>query len=44
MIDLMGDLSLAGMPIEGHVMAVKSGHNLNMELVKKLKAYSNQVR
>ena len=37
MLDLMGDLSLAGMPLEGHVVAVKSGHSLNMELVKKLK-------
>ncbi|MCX5668255.1 MAG: UDP-3-O-acyl-N-acetylglucosamine deacetylase [Candidatus Omnitrophica bacterium] len=37
MLDLMGDLSLAGMPLEGHVVAVKSGHTLNMELVKKLK-------
>ncbi|MDO8535601.1 MAG: UDP-3-O-acyl-N-acetylglucosamine deacetylase [Candidatus Omnitrophota bacterium] len=37
-LDLMGDLSLAGMPLEGHVMAVKSGHSLNIELVKKLKA------
>jgi UDP-3-O-acyl N-acetylglucosamine deacetylase len=43
-LDLMGDLSLAGMPLEGHVVAVKSGHSLNMELVKKLKAYSNLVR
>ena len=37
MLDLMGDLSLAGMPLEGHVVAVKSGHSLNMELVKKLR-------
>jgi len=37
MLDLMGDLSLAGMPLEGHVVAVKSGHSLNMELMKKLK-------
>ncbi len=37
MLDLMGDLSLTGMPIEGHVVAVKSGHSLNMELVKKLR-------
>jgi UDP-3-O-acyl N-acetylglucosamine deacetylase len=36
-LDLMGDLSLTGMPLEGHVVAVKSGHGLNMELVKKLK-------
>lgn len=36
-LDLMGDLSLVGMPLKGHVVAVKSGHGLNMELVKKLK-------
>ncbi|MCX5666485.1 MAG: UDP-3-O-acyl-N-acetylglucosamine deacetylase [Candidatus Omnitrophica bacterium] len=37
-LDLLGDLGLVGMPLEGHVVAVKSGHTLNMELVKKLKA------
>ncbi|MDD5173861.1 MAG: UDP-3-O-acyl-N-acetylglucosamine deacetylase [Candidatus Omnitrophica bacterium] len=37
-LDLMGDLSLAGMPLQGHIVAIKSGHSLNMELVKKLKA------
>jgi UDP-3-O-acyl N-acetylglucosamine deacetylase len=37
-LDLIGDLYLLGMPIKGHVIAVKSGHSLNMELVKKLKA------
>ena len=37
MLDLMGDLSLAGMSLQGHVVAVKSGHSLNMELVRKLK-------
>jgi len=36
-LDLVGDLYLAGMPIMAHVVAVKSGHALNMELVKKLK-------
>jgi UDP-3-O-acyl-N-acetylglucosamine deacetylase len=36
-LDLIGDLYLAGMPIKGHVVAIKSGHKLNMELVKKLK-------
>lgn len=38
-LDLIGDLCLVGMPIRGHVVAVKSGHNLNMELVKKLKKF-----
>lgn len=37
-LDLVGDLYLLGMPIKGHVVAIKSGHKLNMELVKKLKA------
>jgi UDP-3-O-acyl N-acetylglucosamine deacetylase len=39
-LDLIGDLYLAGAPVEGHVVAVKSGHTLNMELVKKLKERS----
>ena len=37
-LDLIGDLYLIGMPIKGHVIAVKSGHRLNMEMVKKLSA------
>jgi len=36
-LDLIGDLYILGMPLIGHVVAVKSGHKLNMELVKKLK-------
>ena len=36
-LDLIGDLYLLGMPVKGHVVAIKSGHKLNMELVKKLK-------
>ena len=36
-LDLIGDLCLAGPAIRGHVVAVKSGHRLNMELVRKLK-------
>jgi len=36
-LDLIGDLYLAGAQIKGHVVGIKSGHRLNMELVKKLK-------
>lgn len=36
-LDLIGDLYILGMPVIGHVVAIKSGHSLNMELVKKLK-------
>jgi UDP-3-O-acyl N-acetylglucosamine deacetylase len=36
-LDLMGDLLVLGCAVKGHIVAVKSGHRLNMELVKKLK-------
>jgi len=35
-LDFIGDLYLLGMPIRGHVFAVKSGHNLNLKLLKKI--------
>jgi UDP-3-O-[3-hydroxymyristoyl] N-acetylglucosamine deacetylase len=35
-LDLIGDLSLIGMPIRGHVLAHKSGHTLHQTLVQTL--------
>jgi UDP-3-O-[3-hydroxymyristoyl] N-acetylglucosamine deacetylase len=35
-LDAIGDLSLLGMPIIGHFAASKSGHKLNILLLKKL--------
>ncbi|HOK65756.1 MAG TPA: UDP-3-O-acyl-N-acetylglucosamine deacetylase [Anaerohalosphaeraceae bacterium] len=35
-VDLIGDLMLAGMPIVGRIVAYKSGHALNHQLVKAL--------
>lgn len=35
-LDIIGDLSLAGMPIIGHIVAHKSGHGLNAAMVGKL--------
>ncbi|MDA8098430.1 MAG: UDP-3-O-acyl-N-acetylglucosamine deacetylase [Nitrospiraceae bacterium] len=35
-LDMIGDLSLAGMPVIGHVIAHKPGHSLNAVLVGKL--------
>ena len=35
-LDFIGDLYLLGVPIRGHVFAVKSGHTLNIELLKKI--------
>jgi UDP-3-O-[3-hydroxymyristoyl] N-acetylglucosamine deacetylase len=37
-LDAVGDFSLAGHPILGHVKAVKSGHDLNHKLVEQLLA------
>jgi len=36
-LDLVGDLSLLGVPIKGHVTAVKSGHAANVEFVRILR-------
>lgn len=35
-LDLIGDLYLAGRPIQGKILARKSGHALNHELVRRL--------
>ncbi|MGD9646073.1 MAG: UDP-3-O-acyl-N-acetylglucosamine deacetylase [Pirellulales bacterium] len=47
LLDLVGDLALAGCPISGHVVAYRSGHHLNAELVRTLiaqQAYCGQGR
>lgn len=35
-LDLIGDLSLLGFPIHGHIIANKSGHTTNLKFLKKL--------
>ncbi|MBI4354962.1 MAG: bifunctional UDP-3-O-[3-hydroxymyristoyl] N-acetylglucosamine deacetylase/3-hydroxyacyl-ACP dehydratase [Candidatus Omnitrophica bacterium] len=35
-LDLLGDLYLLGAPLRGHILAVKSGHGLNMGFVRAL--------
>ncbi|MEX0654834.1 MAG: UDP-3-O-acyl-N-acetylglucosamine deacetylase [Phycisphaeraceae bacterium] len=45
MLDLIGDLYLLGAPIQGRIVAYKSGHALNHMLVRKLiKQHQRQVR
>ncbi|MFM8495549.1 MAG: UDP-3-O-acyl-N-acetylglucosamine deacetylase [Planctomycetia bacterium] len=39
-LDLVGDLALAGRPIHGHVRAYRSGHRLNAALASRLAAVS----
>lgn len=35
-LDCVGDLYALGLPIKGHLIAFRSGHNLNRELLKKI--------
>jgi len=42
-LDLIGDLYLLGQPLKAHVIAIKSGHSLNIELVKRLKKIGGLV-
>jgi UDP-3-O-[3-hydroxymyristoyl] N-acetylglucosamine deacetylase/3-hydroxyacyl-[acyl-carrier-protein] dehydratase len=36
MLDLFGDLYILGEPLKAHIIAVKSGHSLNLKLAKKI--------
>lgn len=35
-VDLIGDLSLTGRRIKGHIVSIRSGHTLNVKMAKKL--------
>ncbi len=41
-VDLIGDLALVGRAIKGRVVAYKSGHSLNQQLVRKLYEVAEQ--
>ncbi|MGF1483852.1 MAG: bifunctional UDP-3-O-[3-hydroxymyristoyl] N-acetylglucosamine deacetylase/3-hydroxyacyl-ACP dehydratase [Opitutales bacterium] len=36
-LDIVGDLTLAGVPFKAHIVAVLPGHTLNVELARKLR-------
>ena len=38
MLDILGDLSLLGRPVQGHLVAVKPSHGANCELVRRIAA------
>ena len=42
-VDLIGDLRLAGRPIIGRIVAYKTGHTLNQKLVMKLMELNRQI-
>ncbi len=35
-LDIIGDLYVLGMPLKAHIIAVRPGHSLNSELIKKI--------
>ena len=41
-LDLLGDLSLSGTDLCGHVTANRSGHQLNQQLATELRNYNSQ--
>ncbi|MBL4846390.1 MAG: UDP-3-O-[3-hydroxymyristoyl] N-acetylglucosamine deacetylase [Planctomycetes bacterium] len=41
-LDLIGDLALVGAPIRAHFVAVKSGHELNASLMRKIVALQEE--
>lgn len=43
-LDLIGDLYLMGRPILGHVVAIRSGHALNLRLVQRLRQILERAR
>jgi UDP-3-O-[3-hydroxymyristoyl] N-acetylglucosamine deacetylase len=43
-LDAVGDLALLGLPVVGHLTAVKSGHALNQSLVRKVLAEPSAAR
>jgi len=42
-LDLIGDLYLLGFPIRAHIIAIKSGHALNLKLLKRIKQQKDRL-
>jgi UDP-3-O-[3-hydroxymyristoyl] N-acetylglucosamine deacetylase / 3-hydroxyacyl-[acyl-carrier-protein] dehydratase len=42
MLDIVGDLSLAGRPVQGHLIAVKPSHSANCEMARLIVAQMNR--
>jgi len=43
-LDLLGDLSLLGYSIKGHIIAMRSGHPLNVTLVEKINSQREKLQ
>jgi len=44
LLDVVGDLALAGKPIRGKVIANRPGHSANVEFARRIKAYHKQQK
>jgi UDP-3-O-[3-hydroxymyristoyl] N-acetylglucosamine deacetylase len=44
MLDCVGDLTLAGLPIDGHYHAVKPGHGLNISMIQSMMKNKDKVQ
>jgi UDP-3-O-[3-hydroxymyristoyl] N-acetylglucosamine deacetylase/3-hydroxyacyl-[acyl-carrier-protein] dehydratase len=44
LLDIIGDLSLIGLPIKGKVIAHKPGHTFNTQVAKLILNYINQTK
>jgi UDP-3-O-[3-hydroxymyristoyl] N-acetylglucosamine deacetylase/3-hydroxyacyl-[acyl-carrier-protein] dehydratase len=42
MLDIVGDLSLLGRPVRGHLIAIKPSHTANCEMVRQIVAQMNK--
>jgi UDP-3-O-[3-hydroxymyristoyl] N-acetylglucosamine deacetylase/3-hydroxyacyl-[acyl-carrier-protein] dehydratase len=42
-MDLIGDLYLLGYPLKAHIIAIKSGHALNLKLLRKIKQQRDRL-
>jgi len=42
LLDMIGDLSLVGMPIKGHVIATRPGHSANIEFARMIKKHAEE--
>ncbi|POY39067.1 UDP-3-O-[3-hydroxymyristoyl] N-acetylglucosamine deacetylase [Solitalea longa] len=44
LLDVIGDLALAGMPLKAHIMAARPGHAANVAFARKIKAMIKKER
>jgi UDP-3-O-[3-hydroxymyristoyl] N-acetylglucosamine deacetylase/3-hydroxyacyl-[acyl-carrier-protein] dehydratase len=44
LLDVIGDLSLVGVPLKAHIIATRPGHHSNVEFAKLIRHFIRQVR